>query len=92
MTRLRHARRNAGSVPRERMIESLIGMMALVVVAVQRPGLQLAAGELAFVHHRVKWMLVVITLLANCRKARNEICFGERRLFGVIHSCISIPS
>ena len=37
---------------RERMIESLIGIDALVVVPVQRPGLQLSAAETPFVHHQ----------------------------------------
>ena len=47
------------------MMESLIGNNALIVVAVERPGLQLAAGKLAFVHHQVKRMLVVIALFAD---------------------------
>jgi len=40
-------------------------MMLLIVITVQRPGLELPAAELAFVHQQMKRMLVVITLLAR---------------------------
>ena len=38
---------------------------ALIVVAVQRPGLELSAGELAFVHQQMKRMVVMVALLAR---------------------------
>ena len=38
---------------------------ALVVVAVQSPGLQLSAAEAAFVHQQMKRMLVVIAFFAD---------------------------
>src|SRR5690242_14427576 len=40
------------------------GNAALIVVAVQRPRLELAPRELTFVHKQVKRMLVVIALFA----------------------------
>src|SRR2546430_8048673 len=51
---------------------------ALVEIAVERPGLELAARELAFVHHQVKRMLVVIALFTNGVKAGDELGFGEQ--------------
>jgi hypothetical protein len=45
---------------------------ALVVVAIQGPGLKLAAGELALVHQKMKWMLVVITRFADAVDAGDE--------------------
>jgi len=60
------------------------GDTALIVVAIKRPGLQLAAGELAFMHQQMKWMLVVVALLANGMKAGDELGFGERRLLDVL--------
>src|SRR5271166_2164602 len=38
---------------------------ALIVIAVQRPGLQLAAAQLAFVHQQMKRVLVMVALLAS---------------------------
>ena len=43
--------------------------------------MELAARELAFVHHQVKRMLVVIALFTNGVKAGDELGFGEQRLF-----------
>ena len=57
------------------------GDAALVVVAIQSPGLELAARELAFVHQQVEWMFVVIALFADGVKAGDEVGFGERRFF-----------
>ena len=45
---------------------------ALVVVAIEGPGLQLAAGERALVHPKMKRVLVVITLLADGIEAGDE--------------------
>src|SRR5580692_10046028 len=56
---------------------------ALVVVAIQGPGLELAARELAFVHQRVKRMLMVIALFAYGVKAGDEVGFGEQRQRGL---------
>ena len=56
------------------------GDAALIVVAIERPGLQLAAREFAFVHQRMKWMLVVIALFADGVKAGDEVGFREQRL------------
>src|SRR5690348_15926523 len=49
------------------------GDAALIVVAIQCPGLKLAAGQLAFVHEQVKGMFVVIALFANGEKAADEL-------------------
>ena len=38
---------------------------ALVVVAIERPGLQLRAGELAFVHQQMERMAMVVSLRAD---------------------------
>ena len=45
---------------------------ALIVVAIEGPGLKLAARELAFVHQKMKWVLVVIALFADGLKAGDE--------------------
>src|SRR5438876_272429 len=57
------------------------GYSALIIVAVQRPRLKLAARELAFVHEQVKRMFMVIALIANGMKAGDELCLREQRLF-----------
>src|SRR5271168_3706915 len=54
------------------------GDAALVVVAVERPGLQLAAREFSFVHQQVKGMFMMITFLANGMKARHELGCREK--------------
>src|SRR5664279_3424991 len=53
----------------------------LVVITVQRPGLQLSAAEFAFVHEQVKRMFVVITLFADLAQRRTQ--FFERESGGV---------
>ena len=66
---------------------------ALVVVAVQRPGLKLSAAEAAFVHHQVKRMLVVIALFANGAQLGAQ--FVERKQACVGRDCllqIELPS
>ena len=50
----------------------------LVVIAVQRPGLQLPAAEFAFVHQQMKGMLVVIALFADLAQRRTQLL--ERKL------------
>src|SRR5579859_1645233 len=65
---------------------------ALIVVAIERPRLQLPARERSFMHQRMKRVLMVITLFADRRKSGNEFGFRQRRLFGRVHSCISMPS
>src|SRR6267143_3586465 len=46
---------------------------ALVIIAIEGPGLKLAARQLALMHQKMKWMLVVVTLFANGVKAGDEI-------------------
>src|SRR5258708_17549870 len=53
------------------------GDVRLVVVAIQSPGLQLAAGELAFVHQQVEWMLVVIALFGDGVESGDKFLFTE---------------
>ena len=70
----------------------LDGNDALVVVAIERPGLQLAARQFAFVHQQVERMLVVVALGADGSQAlfefggRQQFCCSDRQ------SVISIPS
>src|SRR5271156_3748199 len=45
------------------------GDAALIVVAIERPGLKLAAGELAFVHAQMKGMAMVIAFFADLAQA-----------------------
>src|SRR5262249_42191325 len=74
----------------------LNGNMALIVVAIQSPSLELATRKLAIVHQLMKRVLVVIALLTDGVKAGDEIAFGEYGLFGAFeragHNSISIPS
>lgn len=75
----------------------LDGDAALVVIAIEGPGLQLAAGEFSFVHQRMKWMFMVVALFANGVKAGDEDRFGKRRRFEGLslahtHTASSIPS
>ena len=49
--------------------------IALVIVAIERPSLELAARQCALVHQRVERMLVVIALFADGMKASDEIGF-----------------
>src|ERR1035438_754498 len=56
--------------------------MFLIVVAIQRPGLQLAASEFSFVHEQVKRMPVMVELRANGVKTGDEFGLVEQRLFG----------
>ncbi len=46
---------------------------ALVIVAVQGPSLELSASEVAFVHHQVEGMLVVIALLSHDTQAGAQV-------------------
>src|SRR5580658_580846 len=50
----------------------------LIVIPIQRPGLQLSAAKLAFVHEQMKRMLMVITLLADLAQRRAQ--FLKRKL------------
>ena len=71
----------------------LDGNAALIGIAVQRPGLQLATREFSFVHQQVERMLMVVALLANGAELRDEVGFGKHRVgVGVAHSSNSIPS
>src|SRR6202040_3169736 len=58
------------------------GDAALVEVAVEGPGLELAARELAFVHQQVEGVLVVVALFADGLEASNEVGLREWWLFG----------
>src|SRR4029077_19784971 len=60
---------------------------ALVVVTIESPGLKLGACELALVHKKMKWMLVVVTLFADGLKAGDEFRFREQ---SVTHNKIRI--
>ena len=55
--------------------------MLLVVVAIQRPGLQLAAGQFTFVHQQMKRMLMVIALFPDGVEAGDELGFGQGSFF-----------
>ncbi len=46
------------------------GDAALIVVAIEGPGLQLAASELAFVHAQMEGMAMVVALFADLAKTR----------------------
>jgi hypothetical protein len=68
---------------------------ALVVVAVQRPGLELATRKFSFVHQGMKWMSVVIELFTNGVKSRDESSFRKQRCvdgLDLAHIESSIPS
>src|SRR5258708_26756496 len=51
---------------------------ALVVVAVQGPGLQLSAAETPFMHHQVEWMLVVIAFLTHGPETGTQLVEGDQ--------------
>ena len=73
------------------------GDTALIVIAIERPGLKLAASELAFVHQQMKWVPVVVAFFTDGVKAGDEFGFGEQRLFDDVirgrgHRVNSIPS
>src|SRR5580704_3918164 len=51
---------------------------ALIVVAIERPSLELAASELAFVHSQVERMAMVIAFFADLAEARGEIAISGR--------------
>ena len=53
----------------------LDGDPALVVVAIERPGLELPASEAAFAHQHVEGVLVVVALGADREQAQLE-CLG----------------
>ena len=66
---------------------------ALIGKTIQRPGLQLPARELAFVHEQMERMLVVIAFLADGVETRDEFFFGKLCAeLGIAHSSNSIPS
>jgi hypothetical protein len=50
----------------------------LVVVAIERPGLQLATGELAFVHAQMKRMTMMVACLTNRAQTVLQILPGEK--------------
>ena len=58
------------------------GDAALVVVAIEGPGLELAAGEFAFVHQEMERMLVVVALFADGVEAGDEFV-GRRGSFSL---------
>src|SRR4030088_1004190 len=71
--------------------------MALVVVAVECPGLQLPARQLAFMHQGVKRMLMVIAFFADGVKSGDEFTFRQHLFFyhganGSVHNSSSMPS
>ena len=67
--------------------------MALIVVAIQRPGLYLAAAQRTFMHEFVERMLVVVPLFADHVKTGDEVCFREGGLLILMsHRVTSIPS
>ncbi len=73
------------------------GNVFLIVVAIQRPGLELAASELAFVHQQVEGVLMVIALGADGVKAGDEFSFREssglsKKAVVVVITVISRPS
>src|SRR6266403_2961875 len=73
------------------------GDAALIVVAIERPRLELAACEPAFVHQRVERVLVVVALFTDGVKAGDEGGFRKWWLLkeivhGWVHSSNSIPS
>ncbi len=53
------------------------GDVRLVVVAVERPGLQLAARQFAFMHQQMKRMFVVVALFADGMEPGDEFFFAE---------------
>src|SRR6266850_670400 len=73
------------------------GNAALIVIAIERPRLELATRELAFVHQCVERVLVVVALLSDSVKAGDERGFRKRRCLSDdvhrwVHSSNSIPS
>src|SRR5215469_11940701 len=66
---------------------------ALVVIAVERPGLQLAPRQFAFVHQLVKWVAMMVSLRTDRAQARFELRRRQKRLFlDSSHRVNSIPS
>ena len=53
----------------------------LVVIAIERPGLQLAAREFALVHQQVKRMSMVITLIADFAQGGAQLVHRQTRRF-----------
>src|ERR1039457_2307384 len=74
----REAKRRIVGAREDRCV--LDGNAALIGIAVQRPGLQLAAREFSFVHQQVERMLMVVALLANGAELRDEVGFGKDRV------------
>jgi hypothetical protein len=69
------------------------GNIALVVVAIEGPRLQLAARQSAFVHQQVEGMPVVIAFFADGMEAGDKIGFREKWfVVGAGHKLNSIPS
>ena len=67
--------------------------MALIVVAIQSPSLQLTPAQRTFMHQFVEWMLVVVPLFADRVKTGDEICFRQGWLLILMsHRVTSIPS
>jgi hypothetical protein len=64
--------------------------VGLVVIAIESPGLKLAAGERPFMHQFVKGMLMMIALFADGVEAGDEFLFGEYMFFLLGHRVNSI--
>ena len=73
--------------------EQLVGVLRrdtrLIIVAIERPGLDLAAVELAVAHQVMEGVLVVVALGANRAQLGFELLGREQRCG---HSLTSIPS
>src|SRR5216683_3218360 len=63
----------------------------LVVIPIQRPGLQLSAVEFAFVHEQVEGMLVMIALFADLAQSRAQF-LKRHRLGSVGHVLLGYGS
>ena len=78
---------------RRRQTGDQIGVLrrnaGLIIIAVERPGLDLAAIELAVAHQVMKRMAMVIALLADLPQRALELGAGKQ---GRAHSLTSIPS
>jgi hypothetical protein len=78
---------------RRRQARDQIGVLCrnpgLIVITVERPGLDLSAVELAVAHQVMKRMAVVVALLADLPQGILELRAGKQ---GRGHSLTSIPS
>src|ERR1700721_1487887 len=86
-----HAKRGILAARQNRRV--LDGNVRLIIVAVERPGLQLPAVERALVHQKMKWMLVVIALLADGVESGDKFLLAEGIfVLAVLHRGMSRPS